>query len=122
MTNIVTQATDTDIQQIKDLIAAGNAVTQKQIADLAISTQKQIADSAIVTQKQIADLEKKIEVGFTRIDGELKEVTSRLVAVESSNKTIDGRLWSLIATLLGLSVTALLGIFIRYLFAHDSII
>jgi hypothetical protein len=107
----MTSATDTDIQQIKDLIAAGNAATQKQIADLAIST-----------HKQIADLDKKIEVGFAKIDGELKEVTSRLVAVESSNKTIDGRLWSLIATLLGLTITALLGIFIRYLFTHDSII
>jgi hypothetical protein len=96
----MTSATDTDIQQIKDLIAAGNAATQK----------------------QIADLDKKIDVGFTKIDGELKEVTNRLIAVESSNKTIDGRLWGLIATLLGLTVTALLGIFIRYLFAHDSII
>jgi hypothetical protein len=96
----MTSATDTDIQQIKDLITTGNTATQK----------------------QIADLDKKIEVGFAKIDGELKEVTSRLVAVESSNKVIDGRLWGLIATLLGLTVTALLGIFIRYLFAHDSII
>jgi hypothetical protein len=131
--NIMTSATDTDIQQIKDLIAAGNAATQKQIADLAlstqkqiadlaVSTQKQIADSAIVTQKQIADLDKKIDVGFAKIDGELKEVTNRLVAVESSNKTIDGRLWGLIATLLGLTVTALFGIFVRYLFSHDSIL
>ena len=129
----MTSATDTDIQQIKDLITAGNTATQKQIADLAISTQKQIADlaaitqkqitdSAIVTQKQISDLDKKMDIGFTKIDGELKEVTNRLVAVEASNKVIDGRLWELIATLLGLTVTALLGIFIRYLFAHDSII
>jgi predicted PurR-regulated permease PerM len=96
----MTSATDTDIQQIKDLIAAGNAATQK----------------------QIGDLREEMRVGFTKIDGELKEVTNRLIAVESSNKTIDGRLWSLIGTLLGLTVTALLGIFIRYLFAHDSII
>ena len=107
----MTSATDTDIQQIKDLIAAGNAVTQKQIAD-----------SATATQKQISDLREEMRVGFTKIDGELKEVTNRLVAVESSNKVIDGRLWSLIATLLGLTITALLGIFIRYLFTHDSII
>ena len=107
----MTSATDTDIQQIKDLIAAGNAATQKQITD-----------SATATQKQISDLREEMRVGFTKIDGELKEVTNRLVAVESSNKVIDGRLWGLIATLLGLTVTALLGIFIRYLFAHDSII
>jgi uncharacterized protein YpuA (DUF1002 family) len=108
----MTSVTDTDIQQIKDLIAAGNTATQRQIADLAAITQKQITDSAIVIQKQIADLDKKMDVGFTKIDGELKEVTNRLIAVESSNKTIDGRLWGLIATLLGLTVTALLGIFI----------
>jgi uncharacterized protein YegL len=57
--NIMTQATDTDIQQIKDLIVAGNTATQKQIADLAISTQKQISDLAASNQKQIAKLDKK---------------------------------------------------------------
>ena len=107
----MTSATDTDIQQIKDLIAAGNAATQKQITD-----------SATATQQQIADLDKKMGIGFTKIDGELKEVTNRLVAVESSNKVIDGRLWGLIATLLGLTVTALLGIFVRFLFQNESIL
>jgi DNA-binding transcriptional MerR regulator len=109
--NIMTSATDTDIQQIKDLIAAGNAATQKQITD-----------SAIATQQQIADLDKKMGIGFTKIDGELKEVANRLVAVEASNKVIDGRLWGLIATLLGLTVTALLGIFVRFLFQNESIL
>jgi hypothetical protein len=32
----MTTATDTDIQQIKDLITAGNTATQKQIADLTL--------------------------------------------------------------------------------------
>jgi hypothetical protein len=96
----MTQATDRDIAEIKDLITAGNAATQK----------------------QIADLDKKVEVGFERIDGKLNGIEDRLVAVESSNKIIDGRLWSLIATLLGLTVTALLGIFVRYLFSHESIL
>jgi Spy/CpxP family protein refolding chaperone len=43
----MTSATDTDIQQIKDLIAAGNAATQK----------------------QIGDLREEMRVGFTKIDG-----------------------------------------------------
>ena len=62
----MTAATDTDIQQIKDLITAGNTATQKQIADL-----------ATVTQKQIADLREEVRAGFasvdtrfTRLDGE----------------------------------------------------
>ncbi len=96
----MTQATDRDIAEIKDLITTGNAATQKQIADLTL----------------------EMRLGFTKIDGELKEVTNRLVAVESSNKVIDGRLWGLIATLLGLTVTALLGIFVRFLFQHESIL
>jgi hypothetical protein len=96
----MTSATDTDIQQIKDLIAAGNTVTQK----------------------QIADLDKKMEVGFARIDGELKEVSNRLIAVETSTKGLDARLWGFGASLFGLVATALLGILVRYLFTHDSII
>jgi uncharacterized tellurite resistance protein B-like protein len=107
----MTQATDTDIREIRDLIVAGNAATQKQIADLALST-----------QKQSADLREEMRLGFTKLDGKIDNLDGRLVAVESSNKTIDGRLWGLIATLLGLTVTALLGIFVRYLFSHDSII
>ncbi len=70
----MTSATDTDIREIKDLIAAGNAATQKQIADLAISTQKQITDSAIGTQKQIADLREEMQIGFTKIEGQINTV------------------------------------------------
>jgi hypothetical protein len=68
----MTSATDTDIQQIKDLITVGSAAAQKQIAELAINTQKQTADLAISNQKQIADLDKKIDVGFIEMKGELK--------------------------------------------------
>jgi hypothetical protein len=73
----MTQATDTDIQQIKDLITAGSAATQKQIADLAISN-----------QKQIADLDKKIEVGFAEMKGELKTIDTRLKNLESNSQKI----------------------------------
>jgi hypothetical protein len=73
----MTQATDTDIQQIKDLITAGSAATQKQIADLAIGN-----------QKQIADLDKKIEVGFAEMKGELKTIDTRLKNLESNSQKI----------------------------------
>jgi predicted PurR-regulated permease PerM len=125
----MTQATDTDIREIKDLITAGNAATQRQISELAISTQKQISDldkkidvGLANIDTKFATLREEMNVGFEKIDGRLDGINDRLVAVESSNKTIDGRLWSLIATLLGLTVTALLGIFVRYLFSHDSIL
>jgi uncharacterized protein YpuA (DUF1002 family) len=92
----MTAATDTDIREIKDLIQA--------------------------LDKRIEGLDKKIEVGFTKVEGQLKGIEERLGAVEASNKVIDGRLWGLIATLLGLTVTALLGIFVRFLFQHESIL
>jgi hypothetical protein len=85
---IMTQATDTDIREIKDLIAAGNATTQKQIADLAISTQKQIADLAMSNQKQISDLDKKIDIGFAEMKGELKTIDTRLKNLESNSQKI----------------------------------
>jgi uncharacterized ion transporter superfamily protein YfcC len=95
----MTSATDIDIQQLKDLITAGSAATQRQIADLAISTQKQIADLATstqkqiadlatVNQKQIADLDKKIEVGFADMKGELKNIDTRLKNLESNSQKI----------------------------------
>jgi hypothetical protein len=86
--NIMTQATDTDIREIKDLIAAGNATTQKQIADLAIGTQKQIADLAMSNQKQISDLDKKIDIGFAEMKGELKTIDTRLKNLESNSQKI----------------------------------
>jgi hypothetical protein len=84
----MTQATDTDIREIKDLIAAGNATTQKQIADLAIGTQKQIADLAMSNQKQISDLDKKIDIGFAEMKGELKTIDTRLKNLESNSQKI----------------------------------
>jgi uncharacterized ion transporter superfamily protein YfcC len=82
------QATDTDIQQIKDLITAGSAATQKQIADLAIGTQKQIADLAMSNQKQIADLREETRIGFAEMKGELKTIDTRLKNVESNSQKI----------------------------------
>jgi hypothetical protein len=55
----MTTATDTDIQQIKDLITAGNVATQKQIADLAITTQKQIADLKLEMRLVFANVDTK---------------------------------------------------------------
>ena len=110
----MTQATDTDIREIKDLITAGNAATQKQIETITTATE--------ANTKAISDLTLEIRLGFSDIKGKIDNLDGRLVAVEASNKVIDGRLWGLIATLLGLTVTALLGIFVRYLFSHDSIL
>ncbi len=77
----MTTATDTDIQQIKDLITVGNAATQKQISDLAISNQKQIGDLVSSTQKQIDRL-------FAIAEANTKAIDTLTKATETNTKTI----------------------------------
>lgn len=106
--------TDTDLQQLKDLIAAGQ-----------LATQKQIADGNAATQKQMADLDKKMEVGFANVDtkfahlegkidqveakleGKIDTVNAELSAIKSNQKAQDTRFWSLVflilTTAIGLS-------------------
>jgi uncharacterized ion transporter superfamily protein YfcC len=62
----MTSATDTDIQQLKDLIAAGNAATQKQIGDLTL----------------------EMRLGFADLKGELKTIDVRLKNLESNSQKI----------------------------------
>jgi hypothetical protein len=62
----MTSATDTDIQQLKDLIAAGNAATQKQIGDLTL----------------------EMRLGFSDLKGELKTIDVRLKNLESNSQKI----------------------------------
>ena len=62
----MTSATDTDIREIKDLIAAGNAATQKQIGDLTL----------------------EMRLGFSEMKGELKTIDVRLKNLESNSQKI----------------------------------
>jgi hypothetical protein len=52
----MTAATDTDLQQVKDLITAGNAAVQKQISDLAL----------------------EVKVGFAKVEGDMRELRAEL--------------------------------------------
>ena len=95
----MTTATDTDIQQIKDLITAGNAATQKQIADLAISTQTQIADLTLEMRLGFANVDTKftavreeIRVGFANVDTKFAEVKGDIKELRSEVKALDGKL------------------------------
>jgi uncharacterized ion transporter superfamily protein YfcC len=62
----MTSVTDTDIQQLKDLIVAGNAATQKQIGDLTL----------------------ELRLGFSDLRGELKTIDVRLKNLESNSQKI----------------------------------
>jgi hypothetical protein len=71
-------ATDKDLQQLKDLITAGNAATQKQIADLATATQKQITDMTLEVRASYAQLDKKIDTSFADLKGQINNAESKL--------------------------------------------
>jgi hypothetical protein len=118
----MTQATDIDIREIKDLIAAGNVATQKQIADLAIGT-----------QKQIADLREEMRIGFTKVEGQINTVEAKLEGkLDSVEAKIEGKIdkvdakyeertklgfWGFIFHGSALAVlAAILVIFVKYLF------
>jgi uncharacterized ion transporter superfamily protein YfcC len=62
----MTQATDTDIREIKDLISAGN----------------------ITTQKHFTDLREEMRLGFAEMKGELKTIDVRLKNLESNSQKI----------------------------------
>jgi predicted nucleic acid-binding Zn-ribbon protein len=64
----MTTATDTDFQQVKDLITAGNAVIQKQISDLAL---------------QISKLEGDLRETKTDLKGDIRELRSELKALDT---------------------------------------
>jgi uncharacterized tellurite resistance protein B-like protein len=91
----MTAATDIDIQQIKDLITAGNTATQKQIGDLAIGTQKQIADLREEMRAGFASvdirftkLDGRIDTLETRVLGKFDTVNARIANLESNTKAV----------------------------------
>jgi hypothetical protein len=60
-------ATDKDLQQLKDLIAAGNAATQKQVTDMTLEM-----------RANHAQLDKKMDVGFADLKGQINNLESKL--------------------------------------------
>ena len=87
----MTQVTDTDIREIKDLIAAGNLSTQKQIDRLFATTEastkaiETIAKATEANTKAISDLtasftglREEVRVGFTKVEGEFKAFDEKM--------------------------------------------
>jgi hypothetical protein len=81
----MTTATDTDLQQVKDLITTLHAATQKQIADGNAAIQKQITDLAI----QMVKLEQRVEVGFAKLEGDIKNLDTKF---DEKTKNLDLRI------------------------------
>jgi hypothetical protein len=96
----MTTATDTDIQQLKDLITAGNiatqkqvtdgnAVMQKQITDGNAAMQKQIADLALNSQQQISKLEQRMEVGFANVETKFTKIEGDIATLSTEVKNFE---------------------------------
>lgn len=99
--------TDTDLQQLKDLITAGQLATQQQIADLALNTQKQIADLSANTQQQIAD-------GNATTQKQIADLAVKIGVLDERTKL---GFWGFIFRGTALAfLAALTAIFVKYLF------
>jgi hypothetical protein len=72
--------TDTDLQQLKDLITTGNAAIQKQIADGDAAAQKQIAG---------------VEVGLAEVKAEIKGIQTQLADIKADQRQQDNRFFGL---------------------------
>jgi hypothetical protein len=86
----MTQATDTDIRELKDLIIG---LDRKMDAGFA-----------------------SIENKLTEIRGDIKLIDSRLVAVETTVTKLDNRLWTFIGLVLTITLGSLFTVLVRYLF------
>ena len=84
----MTTATDTDIQQIKDLITAGNVATQKQIADLTLEMRLGFAN----VDTKFTVVREEMRVGFANVDTKFAEVRGDIKELRSELKALDGKL------------------------------
>ena len=73
--------------------------------------------------QQLKDLIKEstqeIKLELSEIKGELKLSNSRLTLLETSVTKLDSRLWLFMGLVLAPTLTALLGIVVRYIFLAD---
>jgi hypothetical protein len=65
--------TDTDLQELKDLIINSNAATQK----------------------QIAEMDKRIEVGLAKVEAEIKGIQTQLADIKADQRQQDNRFFGL---------------------------
>jgi hypothetical protein len=103
----MTTVTDTDLQQVKDLIITGNTAVQKQITDLGSRM-----------DERFSKLEQRVEVGFAEIKGDIKELRAELKGLdakfEEKTKNLDQRITSKEFTIRGVTVTILGGILLAF--------
>jgi hypothetical protein len=87
------QKTESDLRELKDLIQG--------------------------LDKKIDLLGKKVELGFSDVNGKLDVINTRLTTVEAGLIKLDSRLWSFIGLCLTTTLGSLLTVFIRYMFSDN---
>ncbi len=99
----MTTATDTDIQQIKDLITTSSAVIQKQLAQLEVG---------------MAELKGEIREIKAELKGDIRELRSDLKALDTKfdekTKSLDQRITGREFTTRGITVTILGGLLLAF--------
>ncbi len=89
----MSQTTETDLTELKDLVKA--------------------------LDKTIQALDKKVDLGFSEVNGKLDLVNNRLTTVETGIAKLDTRLWAFGGIALSVSLGSLLTVFVRYIFTND---
>ena len=64
----------------------------------------------------IKDLDKKIDLGFLEVKGELKAINTQQALLATSVTKLDNRLWLFMGLVLAPTLTAVMGIVVRFVF------
>ena len=106
----MTQATDTDIREIKDLIAANT----KAISDLTLEIRLGFAN----VDTKFATLREETNVGFTKLEGQINTSEAKLEGkIDKLDERTQLGFWGFIFRGTALAVlAALTAIFVKYLF------
>ena len=64
----------------------------------------------------IKDLDKKIDLGFLEVKGELKAINTQQTTLTTSVTKLDNRLWLFMGLVLAPTLTAVMGIVVRFVF------
>jgi roadblock/LC7 domain-containing protein len=84
--------TDSDLQQLKDLITAGQLATQQQIAEL---------------KGDIREVKAELGGKIDTTNAEIKGIHNELANIRSDQKAQDTRFWSLVFLILTTSIGAI---------------
>jgi autotransporter translocation and assembly factor TamB len=124
----MTQATDTDIREIKsaidtlarsvETIARGTEANTKAIADLTLEMRLGFAS----VDTKLSDIRGEIKQGETQLEGKIDKLDGKITTLTTNVSNLDGRLWGFGGTILAAVLAALLTIFGRYIFTGLPIV